>query len=292
MLLSIKVEAGRYLAPSVVEGDAVKPGPLSASITVRGESTSGLIAKIDWGDPPNPVGEATFGKFEPLPLEKDVPDGYKADIVTGGHTYAEPGEYKVTITVFRAGGVDVKGSDTGLIAVTEGHEGDASDFDLVGLGLAVGVGPGAFGGPVAAFQDPASADEEAANFAATISWGDGGKSQGTVLAYGNGIFVVVGAHVYSTSGGYTIGVEITTSGESGKLIVKSVASVVRTGLFANGNPIVATEGQPFSGTLASFADANGNMDPRRYFAMVNWGDNTTSMSTVTTAGQGGCTRLP
>ena len=54
--------------------------------------------------------------------------------------------------------------------------------------------------------DPAAVND----FTATIDWGDGIASQGTVVSNGDGTFNVYGAHTYMTLGGYSADVTITS----------------------------------------------------------------------------------
>jgi virginiamycin B lyase len=66
----------------------------------------------------------------------------------------------------------------------------------------------AFGGDLATFYDsnPAGA---AGDFSASIDWGDGTTSAGSVRATGAGTFVVSGDHTYATDGLYTLAVSVT-----------------------------------------------------------------------------------
>src|SRR5207237_6866008 len=55
--------------------------------------------------------------------------------------------------------------------------------------------------------DPAAVND----FTATIDWGDGTTSQGTVVSNGDSTFNVYGAHTYITLGGYSADVTVTSS---------------------------------------------------------------------------------
>ncbi len=67
-----------------------------------------------------------------------------------------------------------------------------------------------FSGAVATFTDPAGA-EPAGNYAATIDWGDGTTSTGTITV-SNGVFTVSGSHTYTASGSVTLSVTVTDDG--------------------------------------------------------------------------------
>src|SRR5262249_52890533 len=66
----------------------------------------------------------------------------------------------------------------------------------------------AFTGTVATFSD-ADAAAKASDFTATITWGDGHTSAGTVAAGANGGFTVSGTNTYAREGTYNISVTIT-----------------------------------------------------------------------------------
>jgi streptogramin lyase len=67
-----------------------------------------------------------------------------------------------------------------------------------------------FTGSVAYFTDSNSTDTPS-DFTATIAWGDGSSSSGTVLTYGTN-FIVQGTHTYTAAGPYTVSVSLTKTG--------------------------------------------------------------------------------
>src|SRR5262249_15490288 len=67
-------------------------------------------------------------------------------------------------------------------------------------------------GTVTLFTD-ANPSDTPANFTASINWGDGTSSSGTVLAYGTS-FVVQGMHTYGAAGPFTLNVLVTKIGRS------------------------------------------------------------------------------
>ena len=91
---------------------------------------------------------------------------------------------------------------------------------------------------------------------------------------------------YAEEGSYPISVTIQDS--DGNQTTATVSNAVRDAALSSGmsDPISATAGQPFSGTLASFSDANAAASASDFTASINWGDNSTSASTVTSAGNG------
>jgi Ca2+-binding RTX toxin-like protein len=105
---------------------------------------------------------------------------------------------------------------------------------------------------VATFTD-ANPDATAADFTATISWGDGTTSAGTVAAASGGGFSVDGAHSYAEEGQYTVGVSIddqggSTADTSGTATVAN-ASLTPTlsGTLANIGVVNETPATPLSG---------------------------------------------
>jgi hypothetical protein len=66
---------------------------------------------------------------------------------------------------------------------------------------------------VATFTDPA--DAPAKEYTATIAWGDGTTSKGTVTKTGKGTYKVTGKHTYKTSGQKTTKVTVAKAGFPG-----------------------------------------------------------------------------
>jgi hypothetical protein len=85
-----------------------------------------------------------------------------------------------------------------------------------------------FNGIVATFAD-ANPTATADRFVATVYWGDGRVSRGTV-AGSNGQFTVVGRHRYAATGRYAVRVDVTMSAPSG-------ASTSTTSTAAVGGPL-------------------------------------------------------
>lgn len=67
-------------------------------------------------------------------------------------------------------------------------------------------------GAVATVSDP-NANDTAGNLSATIAWGDGSSSAGTISG-GNGSFSMTGSHTYANAGSYTVTVTVTRLGDS------------------------------------------------------------------------------
>jgi hypothetical protein len=80
-----------------------------------------------------------------------------------------------------------------------------------------------FTGVVATFSD-GNALAPPSDFTATITWGDGATTTGSVVGLGGGSFAVVGSHTYTKSGALPFSVSVSDDGGS-KLSASGTASV-------------------------------------------------------------------
>jgi hypothetical protein len=125
----------------------------------------------------------------------------------------------------------------------------------------------------------------AAEYTATINWGDGSPTQpGTVSggAPGSpGKFTVSGSHTYAEEGGYKITVVITdTDNPSNTATVASPATVADAALSSKCTmpPVVTTA---FAGSTAAFTDSSLTGTLSDFTATINWGDGSSSAGTIT-----------
>ena len=144
----------------------------------------------------------------------------------------------------------------------------------------------AFQGTVASFtsSDPAAT---AAEFTATINYGDSTTSAaGTVVAAPGG-FIVVGSHTYTTANPATpVTVMITDTVGGSQATANSLANVTNL-LKPVSQPPVFVAGTLESAVVASFTDGSRQAFPGQFTAMINWGDNTgTSPGVVSADGKG------
>jgi hypothetical protein len=256
------------------------PGPLTASIA--------------WGDgsPPdtlgtgvtlNAMGGGVFGVIAPA----------------GGHIYATPGIYTITVTV----------NDSGASGPSSGVGGSTADVapgtitaaPFAGTGL---LAPGTEGAPLAANTPPpaGASGVELATFTSTdttlgasgysglIDWGDGSpQSVGQVTADlvadavdpTHAHFVVTGEHTYheAQNSPYTITVSISQN-SSGSIFSSQTVSVTDTvtineASLAAGSalPIFATAHVPLNDVpVATFTDPNQFGSAGDFTASINWGD--------------------
>ncbi len=160
-----------------------------------------------------------------------------------------------------------------------------ADAPLTAAGVAASATEGtSFSGIVATFTD-ANPSGTAADFAATITWGDGQTSAGTVTANPTGGFVVSGAHTYAEEGSYAVAVSILDQG--GAAVAASTTAVVADApLDATGLTLSAAEANAFHGSVATFTDANPNATAAEFAATILWGDGATSAGTITANADG------
>ncbi len=111
----------------------------------------------------------------------------------------------------------------------------------------------AVGGTVATIKDPNTSATPSA-YSATINWGDGSSSAGTITG-GNGTFNVTGSHPYAAGGTYPVAVTITSVGTSqGSSTVNDSATITAAPTpVTTAKPTVTATSAGFSGT----ANPNG-----------------------------------
>lgn len=143
----------------------------------------------------------------------------------GPHTYAEEGSYTTTMTATDNFGASASGNGSA----------SAADASLTAQGKTIYGAKGVnFTKAVATFTD-ADPGGIASDYTATIHWGDGTTSTGTI----SGHFTVTGSHTYASTGTRTISVTINDVGG---------ASVTATGKANIGNLPAITAVSPASGT--------------------------------------------
>jgi hypothetical protein len=183
---------------TVYVGDAFAGVPTTLSLSpfqdaAPGGLASDFTATVTWGDGSSTSGitaTASGGAFTLAP----VTHTYAADSIsqTGG-------VYTVTVTISDDGGSTLSGS--GTVAVVR---------PAVALSVAnVATAPGSLSlsnAEVAAFTEP-DASDSSGEFAATILWGDGTSSGGTVTGSG-GLFKVLGSHTYAAADDYLVQVQL------------------------------------------------------------------------------------
>jgi ELWxxDGT repeat protein len=160
------------------------------------------------------------------------------------------------------------------------------DLPLTGMGIALPLTEGTlYHGMVAIFSDPGG-PEPVGHYSATINWGDGSPlTTGTITPAG-ALFLVGGTHAYAKNGSYTVRVTVRNNGAAA-VTLTSTATVLDAPLQANRVVVQATMGQPFTGVVAAFKDANPLSKAIDFHATITWGDGHTSEGHITANPDGG-----
>ena len=194
--------------------------------------------------------DITSGKFTFVPTTNDLNSGsfqFKVTDSDGGTTSANAATMNIDIATagLTATGVDVSAIEGNAVTAT-----------------------------VATFTD-ANPLATTADFTATITWGDGTTSDGTITEK-SGVFSVTGTHTYAEEGSDPIGVTIKDAGggAAGTNSTATVADAALTGSAAAS--VTATEGATATLTNATFTDANPGNHSADFSGTINWGDGTTS----------------
>ena len=233
--------------------------------TVSGDSDSAAsdyTVSIDWGD-----GSTSSGTVD------------ASGNVSGSHTYADEGSHTVKTTVTDADETSNTASDSSTATVADAAL-------TAGQASASGGTEGTGGGSASFSFTDGNPNATASDFTATVNWGDGSSSAGTVSKNADGSFSVSApGHTYAEQGKDTVTVSVsddggqTTSGSHG-------VTVADAALSAQGKP--SSVSQPhYSGTLVSFTDANPNGSTADFTATIDWGDGSSSAGDVSANGSGG-----
>lgn len=159
------------------------------------------------------------------------------------------GSFSVLVGVKQAGATS-RGStanpfDTQVITVT------VTPPTLQSEGIPVAAAPGTnlFNVPVARFESTGSGP--ATDYSATISWGDGTSSNGTIVSQGTGRFEVRGSHTFASAGNFPILISVTGPGVSASE-TSTTATVSATQQTTVGVTVIGSPGTVAAGTNSAF----------------------------------------
>jgi hypothetical protein len=156
------------------------------------------------------------------------------------------------------------------------------------LGTTLAMTEGVASSPlVATFTSDDPSLQSAANYSASIDWGDGTSSSGSITSDGSGGFDVLGTHTYGDEGTSSVNISFTDFVDSSTASVSSSATISDAALTASGTTISTVAGAGFSGVAASFTDANAGATASDFSATILWGDGNTTAGTVQANGSGG-----
>jgi hypothetical protein len=183
---------GHAVTIHATEGTAFSGTVATFTDTDTTSASGDFTVTIDWGDG-SPL-DTTTGT---------VSGGNGTFTVAGSHTYADEGTHpvKVTLSDKAPGTASATANSTAvvaeadlLLATVTPPAGAKEDVALTNV-------------QVATFTDTGYTANVASDFQATIYWGDGTSSAGTVSG-GNGNFTVKGSHTYNEGGSYRLRVVI------------------------------------------------------------------------------------
>ncbi len=283
----------RLLVPLVTAcmGALLLPGAVSAAGTAgltatEGTAFSGVVATFDPAD----VGASTCSEVVGPSVDWGDGSGLDSSVTIGGtapsctvsgtHTYTDEGLFSLVVFV--------AGPTTFTVYPGLANVMDADDL-LAGPPSPIPLSPiegASFSGLVATFGD-AYPGNVASDFTATIDWGDGTTTAGTVTSPSAGLYDVSGSHTYAEDGPYSATVTLTDGGgpTNPPGIAPVTVEVSDAPLTAAGTTLSSTSGQPLSATVATFTDADPGGVASDYTATIAWGDGATSAGTIS-AGSG------
>ncbi|HYR15729.1 MAG TPA: hypothetical protein VEQ67_16160, partial [Mycobacterium sp.] len=245
---------------------ATEGAPFSGTVATftdpdASSTASEYSATVNWGDGSSSAGTVSGASGGPF-------------TVTGSHTYAEEGTYSTSVVI-----EDVDNPTNSATASGSATVGDAA-LTAGPVAVISGTEGSSVSGTVGSFSD-ANPGATAADFTATIAWGDGTSSAGVVTGPTGGPFTVSGTHTYTEEGSYSINVAVSDTGGS-TVTLTGTATIADAALTA-GPPVVitGTEGSTVSGTVGSFSDANPGATAADFTATIAWGDGTSSAGVVT-----------
>jgi hypothetical protein len=161
----------------------------------------------------------------------------------------------------------------------------ALDAALSAKGTNISAAEGATVSEVVATFTDANPAATTADFRADITWGDGSGTQGIVMNDPKSGFDVLGTHTYTEGGSYPVAVTIADKGGA-TTVAYDTALITDAALTGTGLTLQLSEGQVFTGAVASFSDTESTVGTKTYTAAISWGDGMSSPGTVSTTGSG------
>ncbi|HEV3345100.1 MAG TPA: TIGR03118 family protein, partial [Pirellulales bacterium] len=262
-----------HAVPVTSDGLVVSNATVADFIDTGGaDPLTNYSATIDWGD-----GSTSTGTVGIAPPPGQVPISLELFSVEGSHTYAATGDYTFTVTID-----DTDGSHATVHGTV-----DVAQATLVAHALPVrSDGLSVNNANVATFIDTGGADP-LTNYTATIDWGDGSTSSGTVSSgptpagtpLGSDFLTIAGSHTYTATGDYTFTVTISDT-DGSQATVQGTADVAQATLVAHALPVKSDGLAVSNANVAGFLDTGGADPLANYSATIDWGDGSTSAGTV------------
>jgi VCBS repeat protein len=130
----------------------------------------------------------------------------------------------------------------------------------------------------------ASGGSTPTGFAATISWGDGTESTGTIESRGRGEFSVVGAHPPLAPGVYRVGVTVREA--TGRTVkTTSVVRVANAPIRVTPAAVTTRANRRFRAVVARLRDGNPTSTAADFVVTIDWGDGRRSVGRLVRRGR-------
>ena len=248
---------------------AISPQTVATFTPNSGNNATAFTATIDWGD---------GSSFTAGTVTASAGGGFN---VVGGHTYASPGTFTPDVIVYES---TAGGSATPAVAIPA----TANVASPVVL-TAQTISPTehvSTSFTVATFTD-ADASVAAADFTATIDWGDGSTAMAGSVTLNGGVFTVTGSHAYADEATESVKVTVTQTSPQFSTSVTSTANVGEGDSLTPATASLATTvGSTFSGVVATFTDADIVSIASDFSAVIHWGDGSSDSAGTVTGSNG------
>jgi hypothetical protein len=139
-----------------------------------------------------------------------------------------------------------------------------------------------FSGQVATINDGDSTSTNS-EYSATVDWGDGSVTAGTITGPAGGPFAVSGGHTWADEGSFPVTVSISDGDNAGaNTAAAGTATVLEAdGLTSTGSIAITTASDgSFSGAVSGFTNTSTINVASDFAATINWGDSTTNPGIV------------
>jgi hypothetical protein len=189
-----------------------QPNPQPANTPFNPDVPSDFTASVDWGD-----GHTTGGTIVGGNTAGHTPGAFSI-FGDQSHTYSTTGTFTVTTTISQVGTSEgastVVGTATSTVIVGTPSPPPQTPPRAAGVGTILAKSGTQLNSDLANFDDLDDAGvKTAANYTATVDWGDGSALDNTAVIVGsNGYFSVEGSHTYASPGTHTITVTVHETG--------------------------------------------------------------------------------
>ena len=271
---------------SATQGDTITRPLATFTDAEPNAAASDFVAMIDWGD-----GTTSNGTV--------ATDGNGGFVVSGQYSYPSIGVHDITVTVY-----DVRLADAAIAnPVTDAASVVDMPLPLVGPNLQAYAGTtvGNVSWPLASVRGIV---EAWGNYAATIDWGDGTPVTDAVVTvdfdgydpyFGpppspNQVVLIAGvdvygSHQYASPGTYTVQIALTDANGVSSYATGTVEVDAPPTFTAVST--TASQGELFSGPVATFTYSEPNTGATDFEALIDWGDGDSSYGTIAPDGSGG-----